>query len=196
MPNKYSAEIDFDKTLGLETNSFLRRFFNFFLVPTLNNLPKGFKEKIKKSNKAAKEVIDNATNHNALEVLYNKGNSFSTKNLVKIIFQKVWFNMDNSKAVRNRLRFVKRELTTHLESIAKKDREINIISIASGSSRAIIEVVKDVDYLDETKLSLTFLDKNPEAIKYSKDLSKMISHKKIELDWVNDTVGNAILSIG
>lgn len=190
MENRYSAQVDFDKTLGLETNSFLRRFFNFFFVPTLNNLPKGFKEKIKKSNNAAKEVIDNATNHNALEVLYSKGNSFSTKNFVKKLFQKVWFDLDNSKAVRNRLKFVKRELRKHLEFIAKKDIEINIISIASGSSRAIIEIVKDGRYLDSTKLSVTFLDKNPMAIEYSKKLAEMIGHKGIELEWINDTVGN------
>lgn len=188
--NSAVSVIDCDNALGLETNSVTRKFFNFFFVPILNNLPKDFKHNIKKTNRAAAEVIDNVTNHNALEVLYSKGKKFSAKNFTKKLFQKVWFNLDNSKAVRNRLKFVKRELKNHLQTIAQYDREINIISIASGSSRAVVETVRDGHYLEGTKLSITFLDKNPKAIEYSKELSQMIDHKGIELEWINDTVGN------
>ncbi len=180
--------IDNDKSLGLETNSTLRIFFNFFFVPILNNLPKSFKKYIRKSNLAAKKVIDNVTNHNALEILYDKGRGFLAENLINKLFQKVWFNLDNSKAVRNRLKFVMRELHNHLEKISSKDREINIISIASGSSRAIVEVVQRSNYIKDTKLSITFLDKNPKAIEYSKALCKDISG--FDLNWINDTVGN------
>jgi chemotaxis methyl-accepting protein methylase len=109
---------------------------------------------------------------------------------VEKLFRYVWFNIDNSKGVRNRLKFVIRELKNHLQKISKKDREINIISIASGSSRAIIEAVKEGYYLKDAKISITFLDKNPEAIEYSKRLSKEINHLNINLEWINDTVGN------
>lgn len=195
MKNEYSGDhpksfVDNDRDLGLETNSIPRKFLNLFLVPILNNLPKDFKHKIKKTNEAASEVIDNVTNHNALEVLYSKGNLFSTKKFLKKIFQHVWFNVDNSKGVRNRLKLVRRELKRHLQEISSSDKEINIISIASGSSRAVIETINEGRYLDGTKLSVTFLDKNPEAIKYSKGLSETISHENIDLEWINDTVGN------
>lgn len=186
--------IENNKNLDLETNSILRKISNLFLIPVLNNLPKNFKNKIKKTNRAAAEVIDNATNHNALEVLYSRGNTFSSDKILKKIFQHIWFNLDNSRAVRNRLKIVRNELHNYLESIAKSDKEINIISIASGSSRAIIETVNQSRYLDDTKLSITFLDKNPEAIEYSKKLAETINHSNIKLRWINDTVGNYLRS--
>jgi hypothetical protein len=193
---KENAEMDFatpvdnDPGLGLEKNSLAKKFFNVFFVPILNNLPKGFKHKIKKTNKAAAEVINNVTNHNALEALYKNGKTFSARNLVEKLFRYVWFNIDNSKGVRNRLKFVIRELKNHLQKISEVDREINIISIASGSSRAIIEAIRDGHYLKDSKVSVTFLDKNPDAIEYSKRLSKEINHPNINLEWINDTVGN------
>lgn len=194
MINKYTeiskSFIDNDESLELETNSFARTFLNVFFVPILNNLPKDFKHKIKKTSSAASEVIDNATNHNALEVLYSKGKNFSPKNILNRFFQYIWFHLDNSKAVRNRLKFVRRELKNHLTEISRYDREINIISIASGSSRAIIETINHGRYLDGTKLSVVFLDKNKDAIEYSKRLSETIDHKSIKLNWIHDTVGN------
>ncbi len=199
MENKYSdyklkSYIDNDPALDLERNSFFKKFFNFFFIPILNSLPKNFKHIIKKSNSAASVVIDNATNHKALEVLYSKGELFSIKKIGTQFFKYIWFNINNSKAVRNRLKFVKRELNTHLESISKFDRDIELLSIASGSSRAIIEVVKHGSYLKDAKLSITFLDKNEHAISYSKNLSTDISHLPIKLNWVHDSAGNFLRS--
>lgn len=182
--------IDKDPDLGLETNNIFKSVFNFFFIPILNLLPKGFSKLIKKTNNAAAIVIDNATNHKALEVLYSKGELFSFKKIGENFFKYIWFNINNSKAVRNRLKFVKRELEKHLKKISKFDREIEILSIASGSSRAIIEVVKNGDYLSGTKLSITFLDKSEHAINYSKQLSSNISHLPINLFWIQDSAGN------
>ncbi len=184
------AEVDYDPSLGLETNTITRSIFNRIFIPILNSLPKGFKHIIKKTSNSAGVVIDYATTHKALEVLYSNGEMFSLKSLPDRFFKYVWFNINNSKAVRNRLRFVKREIKNHLDAISKSDKEIEIISIASGSSRSIIEVVKDGNYIDNTKLSITFLDKNESAIKYRKNLSENISHSSIKLNWIHDSVNN------
>lgn len=199
MKNEYQDDsivsfVDNDQSLSLETNSLLRYLLNLFFIPILNSLPKNFKYIIKKTNNAAAVVIDNVTSHKALEVLYSKGELFSFKKLGSQFFKYIWFNVNNSKAVRNRLKFVKRELRNHLMNISEFDRDIEIISIASGSSRSIVEVVKDGHYLKDTKLSVTFLDKNEDAIQYSKDLSIHINHLPIKLDWINDSVGNFLRS--
>lgn len=186
----FSANVDYDENLGLETNSFLKNIFNFFFIPILNSLPKNFKHLIRKTNNSASVVIDNATSHKALEVLYSKGELFSLRKIGDSFFKYIWFNINNSKAVRNRLKFVTRELRKHLQSISNSDKEINILSIASGSSRAIIETVKDGHYLRNAKLSITFLDKNNDAIEYSKKLSTQIDHLPIKLEWINDSAGN------
>lgn len=191
MSNKYIISyVDKDPTLMLESNNFFKKIFNLLFIPILNLLPRNFKHIIKKTNKSASVVIDNATNHKALEVLYSKGELFSLKKIGAKFFQYVWFNINNSKAVRNRLKLVKRELRNHLELISKFDRDIEVLSIASGSSRAIIEVVKHGRYLSNSKLSITFLDKNENAINYSKNLSTDISHLPIKLEWIHDSAGN------
>ena len=190
LDTKKISYIDNDPQLFLETNSSFKKLVNIFLIPILNNLPKNFKKVIKKTNKAAGEVIDNATNHQALEVLYNKGVALSKKRIMKTIFQSIWFNLDNSKAVRNRLKFVRRELTNQLKLISTYDREINIISIATGSSRAIIETINSEQIFHEMKVSITFLDKNEHAITYSKKMSQAINCPNIRFEWINDTVGN------
>jgi hypothetical protein len=46
----FTTPVDNDSSLGLEKNSLAKKFFNVFFVPILNNLPKGFKHKIKKTN--------------------------------------------------------------------------------------------------------------------------------------------------
>ncbi len=200
MKNLYSSiypesYVDNDPALNLEIESFLRKGFNFFFLGVLNNLPKGFKHVIKKTNKDAAEVIDNATNHKALEVLYSKGSSHKTVSFTKSLFKTIWFNMNNSKAVRNRLKFVKREIKNHLKSITAFDKEINVLSIASGSSRAIVETVLEGEYLKDTLLSLTFVDKNEHAINYSKDLSTLIGHLPVKTEWFTETAGNFLNNI-
>jgi 2-polyprenyl-3-methyl-5-hydroxy-6-metoxy-1,4-benzoquinol methylase len=179
-----------DPSLKLEKNGLIRRFFNLFFIPFLNALPKNFKYLIKKTNKSAATVIDNATNHKALEVLYSKGYGFSLSKMSGNFFRYVWFNLNNSKGVRNRLKLVKWEMKKYLESISTFDRDIEIISIAAGSSRAIIETVRDGHYLGGAKLSITFLDKSEHAIAYSKNLSTEIQHLPLKLQWINDSVGN------
>jgi len=181
--------VEYDKDLFLENHGLLRKLFNLFFVPLLNNLPKNFKHNIKKTDKAASEVIDNVTTHSALEVLYNKGKTFSKKTLLESIFRYVWFNLGNSKAVRNRLKLVKREIRDYLRSLVPHKKEVNIISIASGSSRAIIEAIHQDEYLKDVKISVTFLDKSAQAIEYSKKLSVNLTHPHIDLEWIQDTVG-------
>jgi hypothetical protein len=194
MKKDSQAYIDNDPKLDLEKNSLFRKFSNLFFIPILNLLPGSSKNLIKKSNHAASVVIENATNHEALEVLYSKGELFSFKGFLNNISKYIWFNLNNSKAVRNRLKFVKREISQHLDEISQFDKEIKILSIASGSSRAIIEVVKEKEYLKDAKLSITFLDKNEKAIDYSKKMSTNISHLPITLDWIHDSAGNFLRS--
>lgn len=182
--------VEYDKELNLEDHSIFRKAINLFFVPILNNLPKNFKHHIKKTDTAASEVIDNVTTHNALEVLYNKGKSFSHKTFLEKFFRYIWFSLGNSKAVRNRLKLVQRELREYLRLITKYKKEVHIISIAAGSSRAIIEAINHQDYLKDVKLSITFLDKNAHAIEYSKKLSVNLTHPHVDLEWIQDTVGS------
>lgn len=187
--------IDNDQSLGYELNTFLKKVFNFFFIPFINNLPVSARKLIKKSNKAVKHVVENATNHAALETLYHKGRTHQRRGLFQEIAHLVWFNTNNSKAVRNRLRLVKRELRKSIEKIYARKKDISILSIASGSARAIVEVLQSLPLDFNGTISVTFLDKNPEALKYSKNLIESnFTSKKFLFNWIEGTAGSFLRS--
>jgi len=183
-----SIIIDDDPALGYETNSFLREVFNFFFIPILNLIPAGFQKTVKRTHQSAECVIENATTHVAIEVLYNHGNPKDSKNLLHKVFHKIWFTVNNSKAVRNRLKLVERELKKAIKYFIEQDKDINILSIASGSARAIVESACNSSSIDK-EVSITFLDKNPKANEYSKNLAK-ICPPHYNLRWITDTASN------
>ena len=59
-----------DKHLNFELNGFYKKLFNLFFIPFLNSLPINSRKLITKSNDAVGEIVKNATNHKALEILY------------------------------------------------------------------------------------------------------------------------------
>lgn len=193
MRNAQSIIIDNDPVQNYETNCFLRKVGNFFVVPILNNLPTSFRKLIVKTHKTSEHIVKNATTHSALETLYSHKKKHQGESLLGKFFRTFWALTSNSKAVRNRLKLVKREIKAELlDRIENQGRkEIKILSIASGSSRAIYEVLSDIKKTihSEVKIEAVFLDKNPDAIEYSKKLS--CDHDNgCSYSWVNDTIGN------
>lgn len=190
--------LDSDNNLNFEKNGIFRRFFNLFFVPFLNVLPTNSKTLIKKSHSSVSEVIDNATTHVALEVLYKNGHKHHSNNLFQKFSHYLWFNTSNSKSVRNRLKLVIREVTKRLLFLKNSKKNITIVSIASGSARAIIESIKNSSIPIEINLTTTFLDKNPEALKYSET---MLEKYGLEItsthnyNWKEGTAGTFIRSL-
>lgn len=183
--------IDNDRANGYEFSNFFRKFVNFFITHILNVLPTSFQIYIKKSHKSAEEVIEHVTTHRALEVLYGHGRTNSSNGLLQKVAHTVWFSiLNNSIAIRNRLKLTKKEIKT---AIYDSDQagiypSINILSIASGSARAIIEVLRSFNS-PQKPISAKFLDKNYAAIEYSKELAGDLV-QKYNLSWITDTAGN------
>jgi hypothetical protein len=181
-----------DPRLNMETNNMIKKVFNLFFIPVLNALPIKSRKAIVKTDKDVGEIVKNATNHKALEILYNngKGSAKTIKSIYKKLAHIVWFNTNNSKAVRNRLKIVKDELEKTF--IEKDGQNINFLSIAAGSARAVIEVVTKIQ--PTSKISFTFLDKNPDATLYSKEMidanEYMKNNPNFTFNWINDTVNN------
>ena len=183
--------IDNDRTNGYEFSNPIRGLVNFFITHILNALPASFQTYIKKSHKSAEEIIEHATTHRALEVLYNHGRSNKSNGLIQKIAHLVWFGvLNNSIAVRNRLKLTKKEIETAIYDIDQAGvyPSINILSIASGSARAVIEVLRKFSS-PQKPITAKFLDKNPAAIAYSKELAGDLA-QKYNLSWITDTAGN------
>ena len=181
--------IDEDRNLNYEANGPHKKLFNLFFTSILNNLPPSLVHLIKKSNYSAHHVIENRTNHEALETLYNCGHSHPAKRFYHKMFRAIWFNVDNSKAVRNRLKLVKRELKSAFIRFVSKGEKIELLSIASGSARSVIEAINETS-LNPDMIRASFLDKNPNALEYSKRLVNESDLHRYKFRWFNDTASN------
>jgi len=180
--------IDNDQTIGYETNSFSRKLFNVFFIPFLYFLPVRLVRPLKKINTTAEKMVVHATTHKAMEIIYNP-HSHPTEGFFRDFFLSIWLGINNSKAVRNRLRLVKREIKKKITQLATDGKDINIINIASGSARAVLESINEVTLDNDIKLSATFIDKNHEAISYGQKIA--ITHRySTHFHWVNDTADN------
>jgi len=188
IPDKTKHSIDDSK--DHEHHGFFRKGIDSFFVFILNHLPGHFEEKIKKTDKGAKEIIEKATTHHAIEILYDKGGSHHSRSLKEKIFNSIWQGTNNAKAVRNRLRVVTNEITRELTRLKKLSdiENIRMLSIAAGSARADIQAIKNSIPIGK-ELNVTFLDKNEEANTYSRELSQGITDTSVKFNWITNTIG-------
>lgn len=190
MNQKIPIGVDLDPTLGYERNSRIRDIFNFFLIPILNILPGSLRGLVKKTHQLAGEIIDKATSHEALEILYKEGEPHKTRNIIQSLFYYIWFTTNNPKAIRNRLRLVTRELSNELSRKFKDRKGVRLLSIASGSARAVVDSLQKTTQ-KEIRCSTLFLDKNEKAHQYGKDLLRKKNFPpNYNFNWVGDTASN------
>ena len=184
--------IDNDLALKYEKATFSRQIFNRIFIFILVNTPTSIiRSIIKKSSKKAAKVQGNVTTHTAIDVVYQSGIKFSKRfNFLNEIINHTWFNLNNAKALRNRLKLVKKLLnqTVNLK-IKEGKREIIIYSLASGSSRAVIDTVKKFEN-SNISFCIRLLDKSEDALKVSKDIIENKKIKSNDIKLIKDKVRN------
>ncbi len=177
--------VDNDKTVNYETNSAFRKLGNAVLVPVLNILPISTRKLLRKTHKSAEQIIEHATTHKAMEVLYDL-NPRPKASYIENFFLSIWLGRNNAKAVRNRLRLVKKEIKKMIAKLVSENKEVKIINIASGSARAVLESVDEISLDKDINLSAIFIDRNHEAISFSQQLAG--NHKYLSsFKWVRDS---------
>jgi len=170
-----------------EVNGFLRKAIDSFLIPVLNRLPSGL---FIKSSKQAKMVHEGATTHKALEVIYSFDNQLNfERGILDAFLTYFWQKTNHAKALRNRLRLVKKELEKAIHSFNKK--EIRILNLACGSNRAIIEVIGL--HKEKFDFEVFGVDKNDSAIEYGKSLASIFDIAHL-FKWHKDTISNFLRS--
>ena len=186
-----NIRVDDDLEIGYEKNTKLVSIARLPVVVILNNIPARSRNLIKKTHQSAKKVIETATTHEAIEVLYKFGEPKRSSTFLQRFFHYIWFTTHNSKAVRNRLRLVERELKKAIKEQDSMGRDLNILSIASGSARAIVDSVFNNESLEGKNVFINFLDKNPKANEYSKNLVHSMSFPdNYKFNWITDTISN------
>ncbi len=117
-------------------------------------------------SRSCRMVKEGAASWRALDIIYNF--TFTGRGIEGIV-ENYWFGMMNAQAVRNRFKLVKRELMWAIIEIAKTEKEIRLLSLASGSAQPIIEAINE---LREFNIKATLVDLDPSAIDYSRQLAK------------------------
>jgi len=140
-------------------------------------------------SKLCREVKENAANWRALDLTYNN----HSEDGGDLIYNFFWHNLKNACALRNRLKLIKHLLLKNIEEISKRNKEIRLISIASGSAQGVIETIseaKEKGFLVKAIL----IDLDSTAIEHAK---KLAQEKKIEnqFTFINKTAG-AVNEIG
>lgn len=180
IPKNIKIIIDNDPR-DYEINKFLRKLINFFLIPILNRLPRRL---FVNSGKRAKTVHEHATTHKALEIIYSFNHKLNfEKGILDGFFAHFWLKTNNAKALRNRLRLVKKELENAIYSLNKK--EIRILNLACGSNRAIIEMVGK--HKNNFNFEIFGVDKSQSAIEAAKKLCNVFDITHLT-KWQQDTI--------
>ncbi|MCS7201029.1 MAG: class I SAM-dependent methyltransferase [Patescibacteria group bacterium] len=184
MEVKHKIKITTDNDKIYEINKTPRKILNFFLIPVLNNIPRKF---FVGSSKKAKSVNKHATTHRALEIVYSFNYKLDTKEgLISAIFTYLWNITNNAKALRNRLRLVKKELIKSIREIKKE--KIIIASLACGSTRSVIEAVAEAIKKNiEKNFKIYAIDKNEDALQQSKSLAEKLAIERFFI-WQQSSV--------
>ena len=174
---------DKDPSLGYEKDNIITKSFNFLAATFLNLIPSKIGNfLIDRTTPKGKEVKNRATTYYALDTLYTTHKFSSQQGILKGTIEFLWFKLGNPRAVRNRLKLVKKFLKAIILERMKQDQDqkMSIFSLGCGSARAITETLYDLnkdDQININSFNIKLLDKAPEALELSK---KIINEYKLD----------------
>jgi hypothetical protein len=180
----YYIRID-DKELNLEKPSLLLRLLHSCLIFVLNS--KIFSFLIKKLTQEGKIVSQNPGSALSMEVVYTLGkkNIFSIKSFndfAVFIFDRVLFQ---TKALRNRLKIVKKLLKESLLEIQSED-EIKILSLGGGSLRSILSAIAEINNPKLTaKIEIISVDNDARSAELIEKVKKELGLENIKIKILN-----------
>lgn len=125
-----------------------------------------------RASPALRYISDNEASHKALETIYTgpierDGSVFRHWSEIHI------GNIHNAMGARNRLRIVKGEFAEFMESLLSKGQDkVDVLSVAAGSSRGIMEVLADLNGRGHDHIRLRMVDINREALADGRKLVK------------------------
>lgn len=164
----------------------LKRIFYYGFVNFLNILPNYYGRKVFiESSEKIKEIYRHRSKTLALEIIYNhKRKSLLRFSFIDNLVYNIMNNVENGRAVRNRLKIVECILKDLILKNKKKDI-IRITSIAAGSARSIFKALACSINDFEGIIEVIFVDKDGYAIEYSKNLAKEFSlSERYKFTWI------------
>lgn len=110
-----------------------------------------------------REIKKYAASWKALEIIYKEPGYFT--GVADLFFLRI----RNAQAVRNRFKVIKNLLRN---AIVEQDKSkiINVLSLACGSARAVLEVCSEMKSFGYN-FNILLIDRDPEAVEYAKNLA-------------------------
>jgi hypothetical protein len=181
--------IDQDNNLRYECHNCVSQIFRVPALLFLNLLPTKLSRAIflafTSPNGDTPTVISSVATYKALEVMY----TFPTRRAggETGIADFFWEHfLSNARAIRNRLLLVERELLTAINETSRRKGKVCLLSLGSGSARAVLEVASLLSH--EPPIRIKLIDVSRQAIGYSQELARSLNLDHIE--WHRGSVEN------
>ena len=163
-----------------ETRNWVIELLRIPAMVVLNLLPARLSKAIflAVSGPEGKKVADSVGTFRAMETIYAfpwqrvKGGANIASRLCDTF-------LINTKAVRNRLRLVKRELTDAIQTLLRQKVTVNVLSVGSGSARSVFEVLVllngEVPFNEGPAVNVMLVDIDEEALRFSEKLAEILN---------------------
>jgi len=178
-----------DEDEDYEQHNWIMKIVRIPIVFLLNMLPANVGKRIFTAFSGhkgdTKTVRRWATTYKALEIMYSYPERCKKGETTKVDFFWERF-LSNAKSIRNRLVLTKRELLIAIRDVKKRKASVNLISLGSGSARAVIETLAQLDGLSPVQAKL--VDMSRKAISFSQELAASCNVNQIE--WHRDYAQN------
>lgn len=179
--------VDRDPALQYETHNRIVRVLRIPLMLLLNLLPPSLAKRIflifSCSTSDTQLVVRWAPSFFALEVMYTFPER-RAKGKVSISDCFWQYFLSNSRAFRNRLSLVKREILTAIKEVSQRKNEVYLLSLGSGSARAVIEAISLLN--NQLPVRIKLIDMSRRAIGYSRKLAESFNLDQGQIEWHRD----------
>ena len=187
---KISIEIAQNGKIKYERSSWIMRVLRIPVVFFLNLLPSKLSGWLLQTFSSARggsaDVKKWPTTYKALEVMYTYPDRRARGETS--IFEYFWFYiLKNPQALRNRLLLTAQELTSAIKETAKRKPEVCLMSLGSGSARAVMMALVGLNHRIKTRVRL--IDISRDALHYSRTLAEKMS-VDVQIDFFRGDLWN------
>ena len=197
MENEMPITVDNDHSVGYETNNWLYvlRLPIIWMLAfwvALKKIILGPKLKINTLwfdglSPTCREMKENARKWRALDITYNY--NFKKEWNFRTALTNFWLRIKNARAVRNRLKLIKKKLREEIERLSySRVGNLRLLSIACGSAQGVIGVISEFKKKGDS-IKAIFLDLDPGAIEYSKTMAQKAGIIN-QITFVNKSAGD------
>lgn len=173
-----------------EKQDILSFFLDIFVMPILNSpFFSSITKKIISLSSDVNETKRHAAHYVSMEIMYSFDHKLHwEKGIVNSISNFISQHFKNPRALRNRLRLVKKTLETNITAL--DENKITIFSLGAGSARSLFETLNMLSAIERKKIfNVFFVDKDADALSFAKRQAKLFPFRG-DIQYLHDDINN------